>query len=120
MSGKRSRNKGACGERELLKLLGDELGQSLNRNLTQTREGGGDCLEIRGWVIEVKRQERLSRPSWWAQACAQASGIGEPMLCYRRNREPWTCWIHTSEGKYREGSVQDAANAIREKWHRWP
>src|SRR4051812_39388897 len=116
MSGKRSRNKGASGERELLKLLGDELGQSLNRNLTQTREGGGDCLEVRGWVIEVKRQEKLSRPTWWAQALRQAVGKGEPMLCYRRNREPWTCWIHTREGNYREGTVMDAANAIREKW----
>jgi hypothetical protein len=120
MSGKGSRNKGAAAEREILKLLGDELGTVLTRNLTQTREGGADCLGVKGWCIEIKRQEKLSRPSWWAQACAQAVGLGEPMMFYRRNREPWTCWIHTSEGKYREGSVQDAANAIREKWHRWP
>ena len=115
------RRKGACAEREVLKLLGDELGLMLTRNLTQTREGGADCLAVTGWAIEVKRQERLSRPRWWAQACEQAARVGaEPMLLYRRNRERWTAWIHTQDGKWREGNLQDAACAIREKWLAWP
>lgn len=120
MSGASSRNKGAAAEREFLKLLGGELGVALNRNLTQTREGGGDCLEVRGWVIEIKRQESLSRPTWWKQALRQAEGKGEPMMCYRRNREEWTCFIHTRDGQYREGSVAEAADAIRTKWSQWP
>lgn len=121
MSGRKSRNKGAAAERELLKLLGDELGVMLARNLVQTREGGADCLQVSGFAIEVKRQEQLSRPAWWRQACEQADRVNaEPLLFYRRNREPWTAWIHTSAGKWREGSIQDAACAIREKWMRWP
>jgi hypothetical protein len=120
LSGKRSRNKGAAAEREVLRLLGDELGVMLTRNLTQTREGGADCLGVRGFAIEVKRQEALSRPAWWRQACKQAQGIGEPLMLYRRNREPWQAWIHTVDGQYREGTLQDAASAIREKWLRWP
>ena len=116
---KASRTKGANGEREALKLLGEELGVMLTRNLQQTREGGGDCLCVKGWAIEVKRQERLARPSWWRQACEQAKRIGaEPMLLYRRSREPWTAFIHTIDGKYREGTLQDAACAIREKLYR--
>jgi hypothetical protein len=115
-----ARNKGAAAEREVLKLLGAELGQSLQRNLTQTREGGGDCLEVWGWVIEVKRQEALSRPTWWRQACRQAEGKGEPMLLYRRNREAWRAFIHTKDGFYREGTLLDAVSAIREKWSRRP
>ncbi len=115
------RRKGAGAEREVLRLLGDELGISLQRNLQQTREGGADCLCVRGFAIEVKRQERLSRPAWWRQACAQAARVSaEPMLLYRRSREPWAALIHTRDGKFRAGSLVDAACAIREKWAAWP
>jgi Holliday junction resolvase len=119
--GKSQRNKGAQAEREVLKLLGDELGIALKRNLAQTREGGGDCLEIKGYCVEIKRQERLSRPTWWKQAVDQAKRVGaEPMLLYRRSREQWQAFIHTVDGNYREGSLVDAASAIREKWLWWP
>lgn len=116
-----SRRKGAAAEREVLRLLGHELGQTLTRNLQQTREGGADCLCIKGWAIEVKRCERLSRPSWWRQACEQAAKAeAEPMLLYRRSREPWQAFIHTKDGRYREGTLIDAAQAVREKIYRWP
>lgn len=116
-----ARNKGARAEREVLKLLGDELGQALHRNLQQTREGGADCTMVLGWAIEIKRQEKLSRPAWWRQACEQAQRLGvEPLLLYRRNREQWTAWIHAGEGKHKEGTLTEAAGAIREKWLSWP
>ncbi len=121
MSGAGSRRKGAAGEREALKALGLELGVELTRNLQQTREGGADCLAVKGFAIEVKRHERLSRPAWWRQACEQAARHGvEPMLLYRRSREPWQAWIHTRDGAWREGTLVDAACAIREKWLMWP
>jgi hypothetical protein len=52
------------------------------------------------WTVEVKRREvsfrnfYAGRPSpvwtWWLQAQAQAAEAGlEPMLLFRRNREPW-------------------------------
>ena len=112
-----SRNKGARGEREALKALGAELGELLQRNLTQTRGGGADCLMVKGFAIEIKRQEALSRPAWWRQACKQALDASvEPLLLYRRNGEAWQAFIHTIDGKYREGTLIDAACAIREKW----
>lgn len=115
------RAKGARAEREVLRLLGDLLGQALSRNISQTREGGADCLCVKGFAIEVKRQERLSRPTWWRQACEQAARVGaEPLLLYRRSREKWTAWIHTHDQQWREGTLDDAASAIREKWLRWP
>lgn len=121
MSGKRSRNKGAAAERELLRLLGDELGVSLQRNLQQTREGGADCLVLRGFAVEIKRQERLSRPAWWMQACEQAHRVGcEPILFYRRNREQWRALVHTIDGDYREADWLGAVSHIREKWATWP
>jgi hypothetical protein len=115
--GRMSRNKGARGEREFLELLGTELGEMLARNLQQTRGGGADCLMVKGWAIEVKRCESLSRPTWWRQAVKQAEREGvQPMLAYRRNKEPWRVWI-------KEGcdiSVESAACAIREKLLGWP
>lgn len=114
---KRSRDKGARGEREFLKALGAELGELLTRNLQQTREGGADCLCVKGWAIEVKRCESLSRPAWWRQAVEQAERRGvEPMLAYRRNREPWRVWVKPGV----DITVEEAACAIREKWQGWP
>lgn len=119
--GRMSRAKGARAELEVLRLLGEELGEALTRNLDQTREGGADCIAVKGFAIEVKRQERLSRPTWWRQACEQAQRLGvEPMLLYRRSREPWRALIHTRDGQWREGSLIEAAGAIREKWAGWP
>jgi Holliday junction resolvase len=116
-----ARAKGARAEREVLRLLGAELGEVLTRNLEQTRGGGADCLCIKGFAVEVKRQEQLSRPAWWRQACEQAARTGaEPLLLYRRSREPWQAFIHTTGGQFREGTLQDAASAIREKWLAWP
>lgn len=115
--GKASRDKGIRGENEALKALGAELGQLLYRNLTQTRHGGADCTLVKGFAIEIKRQERLSRKAWWRQACEQAAANQlEPMLLYRRNGESWRAFIHTQGGQYYEGSLIDAAGAIREKW----
>ncbi len=114
--GRSQRRKGADAERELLKLLGDELGIVLQRNITQTREGGADCLELRGFAIEVKRCERLSRPAWWRQAVRQAEALGvEPVLAFRQSRQPWRfVFKHTID----EMTLVEAAGYIREKWGR--
>ena len=87
--GNMSRRKGASAEREVFKLIGAKLGISVERNLTQTRDGGYDT-RIGPWSIEVKRCEALAVPAWWKQACEQADASGGlPMLLYRRNRYPW-------------------------------
>ncbi len=115
MSGRSSRNKGQVGERELLKLLGEELGIELRRNLLQTRESGADCLGIRGFAVEVKRCERLCLPAWWRQAVKQGEmHNAEPMLAFRQNRQPWRFLIKTLDG-YRETALIGAAEHIREK-----
>lgn len=121
MTGRMSRDKGAKAERELLKLLGDELGVLLQRNIQQTRAGGADCLELKGFAVEIKRQERLSRPAWWMQACEQGHRIGaEPILFYRRNREKWQALVSTGDGDFREASFLEAVSHVREKWLAWP
>jgi Holliday junction resolvase len=119
--GTMQRSKGARAERELCAMLEAELGLKVRRNVDQARVGGADCVQVQGFAIEIKRRENLSRPTWWRQAVAQAATLGqEPMLFYRRSREPWAAWVHTRNGEYRETTFQGAVEAIREKWARWP
>ncbi len=118
MTGAGSRDKGSRGEREFLAEMGEELGVALKRNLLQTRESGCDCLEIRGFAVEVKRVERLAIPAWWRQAVRQAEAVGaEPLLAFRQNRKPWRVLLKTEDG-HREVTLAEAAGHVREKWGR--
>lgn len=76
--GKMQRNKGASGEREVLALLSERLGIKLERNLSQTRSGGADCIQLGRIRLEVKRQERLNISGWWKQAEEQAGYVSIP------------------------------------------
>lgn len=113
---KLSRNKGANAEREVCRLLSDELGVKVERTLDQARAGGADCLSVKGFAIEVKRRESLSRPTWWAQAVQQGVKAGaEPLVLYRRSREPWQAMVKAGDG-YRVTTWDGAMSHIREKW----
>mgnify|MGYP000553528727 CR=1 FL=1 len=87
--GAAQRRKGASAERELANLLADRLGESVVRNLEQTRSGGHDLIGVDPFAIEVKRCETLSIPAWWRQACAQCDAGQVPVLAYRQSRRPW-------------------------------
>lgn len=112
------RRKGAAAERELCDLLEDELGIEVYRNLDQVRNGGADILCVHGFAIEVKRREALSRPAWWSQAVRQAqTGNLEPMVFYRRSREPWRAMIQRQAGADPiDVSFETALLHIRETW----
>ena len=86
------RLKGQRGEREAFKLMSDRLGTIVRRNIDQTRKGGADGMEIPGWAVEVKRQQRSYVEAWWRQAVDQASACEpqrRPLLLYRANHRPW-------------------------------
>ena len=88
MSGRKSRNKGATGERELAALLTDALGVVVQRKLGQARDGGDD-IQIGQYRIEVKRREALRLDEWCKQV-EDAAGVGDvPVVAYRRNGQPW-------------------------------
>lgn len=88
MTGRRSRNKGATGERELAALLTDALGFVVQRKLGQARDGGDD-IQVGQYRIEVKRREAL-RLDDWCQQVEQAAQPGDvPVVAYRRNGQPW-------------------------------
>lgn len=92
--GASQRNKGAAAERELRKLLSDELGCDVLRNYAQAAQGGHDLLGVGPFALEVKRAETLRIPEWWLQACAQADEAGlVPALAYRQSRQPWAFMV---------------------------
>lgn len=119
--GRMSREKGRRAEIELCKALSEELGVVVERNRDQAANGGADCLQLHGFSIEVKRCEQLRKPTWWAQAVEQGAKAGaEPIVFFRRSREPWQALIRTADGGYREAAWPAAIYHIREKWACWP
>lgn len=110
------RLKGQRAEREVFKLLSEELGFVVTRNVDQARKGGADCIDLPGFSPEVKRCERLAKPAWWRQAVRQGEKLqAEPIVFYRRSREPWQALIRTADGGYRDASWEQAVYHVREK-----
>ena len=93
---KASREKGKRGEREVVNLLKDYLGEDINikRNLLdQCHNGGMDIIGLDGWAIEVKNYATV-QPSqiknWWAQTCTEAEiAKAQPVLFWKQSRRPW-------------------------------
>lgn len=88
--GRASRNKGAQGERELAKILSDELGiESIKRGYVFCHES--DVIGLKGIHIECKRVEKLNIETAMEQARAESEKRkdGKPTLFHRRNRKGW-------------------------------
>lgn len=117
MAGNHSRTKGQAGERELARLLRDELGINATRNLVQSRDGGCDLLGVDGAAIEVKRAQSASRgmlSAWWQQAERQAHACFRlPVLAYRVDRQPWRFLVPLS-AVYRDGGPWDGIDYTAE------
>lgn len=95
MSGKKSRRKGAAGEREAAAALTEATGLQWSRGLGQARKGGAEipdlvCEQAPSVHVEVKRGKR---PSLWAaraQAQADCAVSGRtPMVLARKDRDSW-------------------------------
>jgi len=96
------RNKGANFERELAKMIYDELGVQTKRDLEQYRASDhGDLIGLDGWTIEAKRYAHNAggnfKPDWWAQvtSAANATATG-PVLIYKYDRQPIKCVVFLS------------------------
>jgi hypothetical protein len=97
--GKRSRNKGKLGEREIIDMLQpivDDVYDAhgidaprLQRNLLQSDKGGCDVFGLEWIAPEVKRAETLALAKWWTQTVEQAGSTKIPVLFYRPSRSAW-------------------------------
>ena len=95
------RRKGANGEREAHKVLWEQLGDVVERrDLSQTRDGGGDIrIPAARVLVEVKRVEQRAVPTWLRQATESAKAQGEAwvgVVMWRRDRGEWRFFV--SEG----------------------
>jgi len=108
--GKGQRAKGAQGERELAGRLTELLGnQTVQRELSQTRDGGCDMVlkSTAGPVhVECKRVERRSPDIFaWLGQCEASCQNGElAVVAWRPNRRGWTITL----------SLEDFATLLRE------
>ena len=93
---KMSREKGKRGEREVVTMLKDLLGDGyvFKRNLLdQCHDGGMDILGLPHWAIEVKNYKEAT-PSlingWWAQTVDEKKKASRhPVLFWKQSRRPW-------------------------------
>ena len=84
-----SRRKGANAEREVAHILQDHGFPGAERNLEQSRDGGGDIV-IGGYVFEVKRRARLAESAWREQVRrASHAHNARPVLVTRADNEEW-------------------------------
>jgi len=101
------RRKGADGERSAYKLLWEQLGDVVEkRDLSQTRDGGGDIRIPKARVlVEVKRTQRRSVPAWLKQADLSAKAIPgrrwAGVVMWRPNNSGWTAFIISSRAQDR-------------------
>jgi len=104
VAGNHSRRKGSSAELELARLIHEELGIRMQRQLDQPRSGGWDlelhpdelgpvAEQIGRYAIECKRAATASPATvagWWRQAWAQAAAAHRaPCLAYRVDRQGW-------------------------------
>ena len=88
--GKKSRTKGAVGEREAAVFVG-QWWPGANRGLGQARDGGDAC-DVEGtplW-LEVKRRKRIGPLAWLRQA-EEASDGRLPVVLMRADGD--TRWV---------------------------
>lgn len=115
------RRKGANFERELARMVMDELGiDDVKRDIEQYRAAEhGDLIGIDGWTVEAKRYAHgvIHKDDWWRQveAAADASGT-EPVLIYKYDRQPIRCVVRLSSINADYAGKSDLATISFETW----
>ena len=90
------RNKGAAFERDLAKILLDELGLTFKRDIEQYREADhGDliCVDMPDFPFSIEAKRYRAgygiNPQWWSQTCDSALATNKlPLLVYKYDRLP--------------------------------
>ena len=91
-----SRRKGASFERQICKLIKQNLNYDAKRNLDQYQAKGQADIVIPGWSIECKAYLKGTtfKRAWWEQAKESAASLNlTPVLIYKYNNCPIKCVI---------------------------
>jgi len=91
MMSKKSRTKGAAFEREVCKLIKDEFGLDVRRNLEQYQVKDMGDIMLDPFLIECKRYASAGanwfRPDWWEQVKRSSQNEYIPVLIYKYDRQ---------------------------------
>ena len=82
---KSQRDKGAGFERDIVNMLKTH-GYEANRNLSQTRDGGGD-IDLPRWMLECKRYAKIAVYTWLKQSIKAAKPGQMPVVIARADKE---------------------------------
>lgn len=99
MSGRRSRNKGSRGERELAAELTRITGHPFGRTAQRTGKlGDSDVVsESLRWHVESKRSEKLNLYAALDQAIGDCKEGNLPLVAHRKNGKPWVAIIRLDD-----------------------
>lgn len=118
-----SRNKGAAFEREISKLILDNLGIKTQRQLVQYQQKGlSDLVGLPGWSVECKRYKSAThadKRTWWNQACVSAELEGGlPVVIYKVDRQEIRCIIclQPEDELFRMSDYTGTADISLELW----
>lgn len=95
--GRKSRNKGAVGEREFINNHLRPHWPDACRNIDQFGDQKQDCLNVAGVHFQIKRTERLELWKALEQAESEAAETDLPIVAFRRNGSRWYCVLDAAE-----------------------
>jgi hypothetical protein len=85
--GRRNRQRGQEGEREVCQILTDALGVQIKRLLGQERDGGVD-IKVGPFAIDCKRKKRVAQLYEWMKDALMAVN-GTPVIALRADGQKW-------------------------------
>lgn len=111
-----SRNKGACGERELASVLQKTLGVKARRGRQYcgSPDSPDVVTSIDGVHIECKRVEQFNLYKALDQATNDA-GDKIPIVCHRKNRRDWVVVVRLSDLTALSKIICDVVRDVDEK-----
>jgi Holliday junction resolvase len=106
--GKRSKQKGAQGEREVAALM-REFGFVARRGLQFKGTADSPDVEhnIPGFHVEVKYRRAMDFHRWLAQCEVEAGEGKAPLLFWRRDKTSWLVVLHADDFLRLAGEVAD-------------
>jgi len=117
--GAMQRRKGASYEREVAGQLALNLGVKVQRELSQSRDGGCDLSRVGPFVIECKRRARISVYEWMEQVIAAAKEREVPIVVMRADGEESLVLLRLSDfmplmaGELGENTNEGSTNETR-------
>jgi hypothetical protein len=121
--GRRNRQRGAEGEREVCSLLSAEFGHAVKRRLGQERDSGHD-VDLPGFTVEVKRRKAIAGLYVWLE---QAGSTQQPpAVLARADCREWLAvmrlsdWVRLARKEFAASGDDQKGAPTRSLWPNVP